>query len=80
MPSMRACIAKAPTTRFTVAITKVGAKTPDSVRDRPIYRTPAAGVKVTAEVANNPAGDAGRTCVEAAAARIALPMPKERDT
>ncbi len=84
MPPLRACLAKQPGLAFAVAIIKAGPRTPESDHERPRYNVPAAGVKVTVDhdldgVAK-PVQDAARACIETAAARIALPTPKERDT
>jgi tetratricopeptide (TPR) repeat protein len=82
--AMRQCIAKLPTSAFQITITKVGARTPETVRDRPIYRLPPPGIKVSDDLlaAGAPKADvdAAKQCLEQRANQIRLPAPKERDT
>ncbi|MBV8762870.1 MAG: hypothetical protein JO257_36635 [Deltaproteobacteria bacterium] len=83
MPAMRACLAKLPTSAYTVAITKTGPRTPETVRDRPIYRLPPAGVSVenslnVAEAEQAPLLKAVE-CIQPLAEKLALPAVKERD-
>jgi tetratricopeptide (TPR) repeat protein len=84
MPPLRACLAKQPGLSFAVSIIKAGPRTPESVTDRPRYNLPASAIKVTLDhdldAAMQPVHDAARTCIEAGAAKIALPWPKDRDT
>jgi tetratricopeptide (TPR) repeat protein len=83
MPAMRACLAKLPTAGFTVSITKIGPRTPETVRDRPIYRLPPAGTSVEYSLnlgETERAGiDAAIQCIQTAAEKIAMPAVKERD-
>jgi tetratricopeptide (TPR) repeat protein len=82
--AMRQCIAKMPTSAFQITITRIGARTPETVRDRPIYRLPPAGVKVSDDllVAGQPKADVevAKKCIEQLANRVRLPAPKEKDT
>jgi len=81
---MRQCMAKLPTSAFQITVTRVGPRTPETVRDRPIYRLPPAGVKVSDDqlraVASKEDVDAAKRCLETQAAKLQLPTPKERDT
>lgn len=83
MPAMRACAAKLPVSALGVSVTKTGPRTPDTVRDRPIYRLPPAGTSV--EVALNVSDtdragtDAAIRCVQTIAEKLVLPPVKERD-
>jgi hypothetical protein len=83
MPAMRACAAKLPTSAFAVAITRTGPRTPDTVRDRPIYRLPPAGSSVENSLnvteAKRADTDAAVRCIQPIAERLALPAVKERD-
>jgi len=83
MPAMRACAAKVPLSGFTVTITKTGPRTPDTVRDRPIYRLPPAGtaVEVSLNVSetDKTSTDAAIACVQKLAEKLVLPAVKERD-
>jgi hypothetical protein len=83
MPAMRACLAKLPTSAFSVAITKTGPRTPDTVRDRPIYRLPPAGVSVENALNVSEAEQAllfkAVECIQPLAEKLALPAVKERD-
>jgi len=93
MPALRACVAKQPTTVYTIAIVKNGPATPESVRDRPRYKMPPPGAKAEANVNIEPVptDDAKKSallateaavkrCLEPIADRIPLPAPKDRDT
>jgi tetratricopeptide (TPR) repeat protein len=83
MPALRACLAKLPTSAFTVSITKIGPRTPETVRDRPIYRLPPPGTSVenTLNVTEAPQADAVKAidCIQPLAEKLALPPVKERD-
>jgi tetratricopeptide (TPR) repeat protein len=83
MPAMRACAAKLPTSAFAVAITKTGPRTPDTVRDRPIYRLPPAGSSVENSLnvteTTRAETDAAVRCIQPIAEKLALPPVKERD-
>jgi tetratricopeptide (TPR) repeat protein len=82
--TMRQCLANLATSAFQVSVTRVGPRTPDTVRDRPIYRLPRASSKVSDDLLN--AGlpkdvvDETKRCLEMQADKLQLPMPKERDT
>lgn len=83
MPAMRACVAKLPTSAFTVSITKTGPRTPETVRDRPIYRLPPAGASVENSLNVAEAEQAALMkavdCIQPIAEKLALPAVKERD-
>lgn len=81
---LRQCLAAMPTTAFQITITKVGPRTPESTRDRPLYRVPTPNVRVAqilsvgdraTDAESLKAGD----CVEKEANKLKLPAPKERD-
>lgn len=83
MHAMRACAAHLPTSAFAVVITRTGPRTPQTVRDRPIYRVPPAGSSVenslnVAEAARADT-DAAVRCIQPIAERLALPRVIERD-
>ncbi|HEY5952269.1 MAG TPA: tetratricopeptide repeat protein [Kofleriaceae bacterium] len=81
--AMRQCMAKLPTSAFQITITRVGARTPETVRDRPIYRLPPPGFKVSDDLlagATKEAAESAKRCLEPLAAKLQLPAPKERDT
>jgi tetratricopeptide (TPR) repeat protein len=82
--AMRQCMAKLTTSAFQVTITRHGARTPDTVRDRPIYRLPPAGVKVSDDLlmagAAKDVVEGAKKCIEQHATKVQLPAPKERDT
>lgn len=83
MPAMRACLAQLPTSAYAVSITKIGPRTPDTVRDRPIYRMPPAGTSVENSLNVSEAPQTALVkavgCIQPLAERIALPAVKERD-
>ncbi len=83
MPAMRACLAKVPTSAFNVAITKTGPRTPETVRDRPIYRLPPAGVSVenVLNVAEAEQAQLAKavSCIQPIAEKLVLPAIRERD-
>lgn len=85
LTQMRQCIAKMPSSAFQLTITRVGPRTPETARDRPIYRVPPPEVRAT-NVLNldgrgaEPDVTAANHCLETIANRVALPQPKERDT
>jgi hypothetical protein len=82
--SMRQCLAKLPASAFQVTITRVGARTPETVRDRPIYRLPPPGAKVIDMLHIDGAAredtEPVKRCVQTLAEKVQLPAPKERDT
>jgi len=82
--SMRQCLAKLPASAFQISVTRVGARTPETVRDRPQYRLPPAGAKVINMVnldgAARPDLETAQRCLQQQADKLALPGPKERDT
>ncbi|NVB82536.1 MAG: tetratricopeptide repeat protein [Kofleriaceae bacterium] len=86
MPSLRQCVAKFPFSAFQVLITKVGPRTSEAARDRPIYRVPPPELKasnalnVDARSTTDPAFTEVYRCLEKEAARLPLPAPRERDT
>jgi hypothetical protein len=81
---LRQCLAKLPMSAYQITITKHGPRTPETVRDRPIYRLPAAGVKISEDqlAAGAPPADvdAAKKCLEQQATKLNLPPPKDRDT
>jgi tetratricopeptide (TPR) repeat protein len=83
MPAMRACLAKLPSTVFTVTIVKAGPRN-EEARDRVRYTIPVASTKVALERAIDPitsaVEDTAQQCISQLAGRIALPVPKDRDT
>ena len=66
-----------------MSITKTGPRTPDTVRDRPIYRLPPAGASVENSLNVAEAEQAQLTkaveCIQPIAERLVLPAVKERD-
>ncbi len=84
MKPLRACLATLPTTAFQVTITRVGPRTPEKSRDRPIYRVPTPSVKVAQiltvgdRATDLEAMDAAN-CVDREANKIKMPAPKDRD-
>lgn len=82
--TMRQCLAKLPASAFQVSITRIGARTPETVRDRPIYRLPPPGAKVLSmlhvDSAPKEEQDAAMRCLQKQADKLQLPAPKERDT
>jgi tetratricopeptide (TPR) repeat protein len=82
--AMRQCLAKLPTTAYQITVMKAGPRTPETVRDRPIYRLPSPPRPVTLlpgpdavpQVELEPA----QRCLEQHVAKLKLPAPKERDT
>ena len=84
MPAMRACVAKQPTAAYQVSIVKHAPQAPDSP-DRTHVAMPAEGAAVELRLdigapTAKPLIESTRSCLQAIAARIALPIPKERDT
>jgi tetratricopeptide (TPR) repeat protein len=69
---------------FQISVTRLGARTPETVRDRPIYRLPPAGAKVLSMLHIDSAPkeelDAAMRCIQTQADKLQLPAPKERDT
>ncbi len=82
--AMRQCLAKLPTTAFQITTMKAGPRTPETVRDRPIYRLPSTPKPVSLlpgpDAVPQADIDAAQKCLEGHAARLNLPSPKERDT
>jgi tetratricopeptide (TPR) repeat protein len=82
--TMGRCMTKLPSSAFQVTITKTGPRTPETVRDRPIYRMPPPGSKVTnlltMDVVAKPELESAQRCLELLASKLPLPPPKERDT
>lgn len=84
MKPLRGCLATLPTTAFQVIITRVGPRTPEKSRDRPIYRVPTPSVKVAQILSvGDRATDAesvkAAECVERESNKIKMPAPKDRD-
>jgi tetratricopeptide (TPR) repeat protein len=83
MAAMRTCVAKVPVSAISVALTRTGPRTPETVRDRPIYRLPPAGttVEVSLNVSDTDRSgtDAAIRCVQGIAEKLSLPAVKERD-
>ena len=83
MPALRACVAAAPFSAYSVTVTRTGPHAPEPGRDHPRFTVPAAEVK--AETTDNlepvPATtDATiKRCLEGVAERIAMPAIKEHD-
>ena len=84
MPAMRACLAKVPATALEVSVTRVGPRTPDSVRDRPRYTVPAPGVTVHEQLeldtAPREAIAGAERCLAPIVSHVALPPIHDRDT
>jgi hypothetical protein len=85
MKPLRACLANMTTTAFQVTVTKVGPRTPETTRDRPIYRVPEASVKVAqvltvGDRASDDESLKAANCVTKEANKVKLPAPKERDS
>jgi tetratricopeptide (TPR) repeat protein len=81
---MSRCLAKLPQTAFQINVRKTGPRTPETVRDRPIYRLPSPPKPVAHLISLDAAPklelDEAARCLELQAAKIKLPAPKERDT
>ena len=84
LPAMRQCVQKTPGTAYQVTVMKAGPRTPESVRDRPIYRLPsrpkAVRIALILDAAPSADREAAQACLEKQAAKLQLPAPKERDT
>lgn len=85
MTDFRKCVAQLPGSAFEVTITKVGPRTPETARDRPIYRLPPAGVSSTNTLNIDGRGAAPdiaepKQCLEEVAAKVAMPALTDRDT
>lgn len=85
MTDFRKCVAQLPGSAFEVTITKVGPRTPETARDRPIYRLPPPGVSSTNTLNIDGRGAAPdiaapKQCLEEVAAKVAMPPLSERDT
>ena len=82
--AMQQCVAKLPGSAFQVSVTRLGARTPETVRDRPIYRLPPAGTRVmnplNVDTAPTQELEHAMKCLEQHAKKLVLPAPKERDT
>jgi tetratricopeptide (TPR) repeat protein len=84
MPALHACVAKQPNDAYGVTLVKRGPQSADAA-DRPHVSLPQEGAAVELRLQVGDAAPAQlvestRTCLQAIAARIALPTPKERDT
>ncbi len=81
---MSRCLAKLPQTAFQINVRKTGPRTPETVRDRPIYRLPTPPKPVVHLISLDAAPklelDEATRCLELQAAKIQLAAPKERDT
>jgi tetratricopeptide (TPR) repeat protein len=82
MPQLRGCLARFPSVVIEVEITRSGPRTPPTDRLRPRSLTPPDGVTVRVAIGELPDRDLNTLdrCVEAQAARIALPAIREHDT
>ncbi|TMQ05443.1 MAG: tetratricopeptide repeat protein, partial [Deltaproteobacteria bacterium] len=82
MPQLRACLAEFPNALVGVEITRSGPRTPRTDRLRPRLFAPPDGVTVRVIVGELVDRDLEQVdrCIEAQAAKIALPPAKERDT
>ncbi len=85
MKPLRQCLATLPTMAFQVVITRVGPRTPDQGRDRPIYRVPPPSIKVAQilSVGDRPTDlDTMKAadCIEKEVNKVKMPTPKQRDT
>ena len=86
MPALRACVAKQPTAAYRITIVKDGPRTSEPTPDQSRYAMRPQSVKAELGIdVGTPAVEAAtveatRACLEPLAARIALPIPKERDT
>jgi hypothetical protein len=82
--TMRHCLENLTTSAFQISVTRVGARTPETARDRPIYRLPQAGAKVSDDLLNAGAPkdlvEEARRCLDMQATKLQLPAPKEKDT
>lgn len=82
--AMRQCLVKLPMSAYQITVTKHGPRTPETVRDRPIYRLPPAGAKVSEDqlAAGAPQEDTepAKRCLQEHAEKLKLPAPKDRDT
>lgn len=84
MPKLRQCVASFPGAAFQIAITKVGPRTSDTARDRPIYRVPPPGVAASIAITVDERGADAEVaqvnrCLESVASKLTMPAPKERD-
>ena len=84
LATMRKCLSKLPGAAFQVTVMKSGPRTPETVRDRPIYRMPAPPkpVRNQLNLDNESQVDieAAQLCIEQLANKLSLPAPKEKDT
>lgn len=82
--AMRQCLARLPQTAFQVNVRRVGPRTPETVRDRPIYRLPSPPRPATHLISLDGAPkaelDEATRCLEKHVDKLRLPSPKERDT
>lgn len=82
--AMRQCLARLPQTAFQVNVRRVGPRTPETVRDRPIYRLPTPPKPATHLLSLDGAPkaelDEATRCLEKHVDKLRLPSPKERDT
>ena len=85
MPQLRACMAKLPTTALEVQVTRDGPRVPLTDREHARFAMPQPGVAVSEQnsLVDTPPRDAiaaAQRCIEPIVDRVALPIPKERDT
>lgn len=84
MKPVRACLATLPTTAFQVTITRIGPRTSEKSRDRPIYRVPTPSLKVAqiltvGDRATDQESVRAADCIDKEANKIKMPAPKEKD-
>jgi hypothetical protein len=86
IPALRACVGKQTSAAYRVTIVKNGPRSPDAP-DRTRYAMPAPGASADLAIDVDDAAptptatiDATRACLRPIAERIALPIPKDRDT
>ncbi|HEX4423240.1 MAG TPA: hypothetical protein VH165_35260 [Kofleriaceae bacterium] len=82
MPQLRACLARRPTVVVQLAITKAGPRLPAGDRTHPHFHVEADSIVVHRAVGelSDDELDAIEGCMKPIAARLALPVPHERDT
>jgi hypothetical protein len=83
MPALRACLSKQPTVAYEITMVRDAPKSPDAAdRTRVALRPETTTIKLDVDIGDSPTSseDVTRACLAANAAKIALPIPKERDT
>jgi tetratricopeptide (TPR) repeat protein len=83
MPALRACLNKQPAVAYEITMVKDGSKSPDAAdRARIAMRPETTTIKLDIDIGDGPTSseDVTRACLTASAAKISLPIPKERDT